>query len=207
MKLQDDEYDANLDESVMDSNEEDDANEDDLTEEDYEDRPSAFSAEEDVKNEDNTYLFEFALGIGDGLANEMISRGNLQNIAERDLRRLYDAYKQVLKRVCLSVDEAEIICEVVKNKFYSAASVRNLRKDVEDYVVANTDENPYLSSVCKDLLPKLKSLSSFERLAIVDAAERYWETIKEQKNGLLTEVFGCPIKKHDYHAHTGEIPF
>lgn len=106
---------------------------------------------------------------------EILARGgNRSNIINRDLERLYTLYRRALREVCLSLNEACLIADALNGTIMDAATAPMLWGSIEDAIK--------LDGLAKKwdvdgpaLVEKLRSLSAFHCMALVDAAERCWQ--------------------------------
>lgn len=105
---------------------------------------------------------------------ELESRGdNRSGTINRDLERLYTMYARAIKEVPLSLPEAQAIVDCCNGTIYDARSAPLLWASIED---ANNldglDDKWGIDGPA--LVEKLKGLSQLQALALIDAAERFW---------------------------------
>ena len=110
-----------------------------------------------------------------GIIDELDKRGQRSPIINRDLDRLYSLYARALRRVNLSVNEACLITDVCNGTLYDVPTVSMLWGSVQDGIEMDRLDEKWEVD-CKALVEKLAALDEFTCMAIVDAAERYWNT-------------------------------
>ena len=115
--------------------------------------------------------------------------GNRSQTINRDLERLYTLYKRALREVVLSVPEAWLLVDVLNGTIHDANSAPLLWGSVEDGCNLDGLDGKWEIDG-KALVEKLRNLSSIQALALIDAAERFWEAPDGERNEeLLRKVF------------------
>ncbi len=103
---------------------------------------------------------------------EIQSRGAISEIINRDLERLYTLYKRNLPT--LTLPEASLICDVLNGTIMDANSAPLIYAEVEDGCRLNGLDEKWGADGTA-LVAKLHALSDVQCLALVDAAEKFWE--------------------------------
>ncbi|MEW8957836.1 MAG: hypothetical protein AB2448_01800 [Moorella sp. (in: firmicutes)] len=118
---------------------------------------------------------KIAIYIPDHLLAEISTRGdNRSGIISRDLERLYTLYRRALAQVTLSVEEACLIVDALNGAKFEADTARLLWAEIEDACnLDHLDEKWQVDG--QALVQKLRELNEIQALALVDAAERFWE--------------------------------
>ncbi len=109
------------------------------------------------------------------LEKELTSRGdNRSHIIHRDLERLYTLYKRALREVELSLPECWFLADMLNGSLMDANTAGLLWASAEDACTLDgLDKKWELDG--KALVEKLRGLSSIQAMALIDAAERFWE--------------------------------
>ena len=126
--------------------------------------------------------------------NRIKQRGDeVSPIIERDMNRLYDLYNRALRQIKLNVKEACLITDCLNAILMDANSSSMLWAEIEDGInLDGLDSKWGINGLA--LIEKLKGLSEIQSLALVDAAERFWENHDGQmKDEFICELFN--IKK------------
>lgn len=127
----------------------------------------------------------------ESLAAEIRSRGtNRSGIISRDLERLYTLYKRALREVPLSLGETCLIVDALNGALIDADTARLLWAHVEDGIrIDGLDRKWNVDGAA--LVEKLRGLNDLQAMAIVDAAERFWEMSQSGEVGLEEGVRKC----------------
>lgn len=109
------------------------------------------------------------------LGKEISERGdNRTLVIHRDLERLYTLYRYALQDISLSLQEAWFIVDILNGTPMDAETANMLWAEAEDACFLNhLDQKWGIDG--KALVEKLKKLSRTHCLALVDAAERFWQ--------------------------------
>lgn len=128
---------------------------------------------------------------------EVSSRGDSRSfVITRDLERLYTLYGRALRVVELSVSEAWFIVDMLNGTIMDANAAGLLWASAEDACALDgLDEKWKLDG--KAFVQKLKNLSGIQAMALVDAAERFWQANNtgEASNEDLKRFFGAAVKE------------
>ncbi|MDN5348540.1 MAG: hypothetical protein PWP65_2105 [Clostridia bacterium] len=118
---------------------------------------------------------KIAIYLPDHLLTEVSSRGdNRSGIISRDLERLYTLYRRALAQVPLKVEEACLIVDALNGAKLEADTARLLWAEIEDAInLDHLDEKWQVDGSA--LVQKLRQLTDTQALALIDAAERFWE--------------------------------
>ncbi len=112
----------------------------------------------------------------------LLKRGeNTSTVGLRDLRRYYALLNHHLLELSLTVGEASLICETLKDYRFEDDSeqTRTIWKRVNDAIQRDRLEKKW-SVNSEAFIHKLHGLTNLQAVALVDAVERYW--IREQAN-------------------------
>ena len=109
------------------------------------------------------------------LGKEISERGdNRTLVIHRDLERLYTLYHYALQDISLSLQEAWFVVDILNGTPMDAETANMLWAEAED--ACNLDGLDKKWSIDgKALVEKLKKLSRTQSLALIDAAERFWQ--------------------------------
>jgi len=109
------------------------------------------------------------------LGKEIEERGdNRTLVIHRDLERLYTLYRYALQDISLSLQEAWFIVDILNGTPMDAETANMLWAEAEDACFLNhLDQKWGIDG--KALVEKLKKLSRTQSLALIDAAERFWQ--------------------------------
>lgn len=100
-------------------------------------------------------------------------------IINRDMERLYALYLRSLRQVQLSPEEACLITDSLNGSLYDANSARMLWGGIQDSIeLEGLAEKWVIDGPA--LVEKLKQLNEIQCMAIIDAAERYWEECPQE---------------------------
>ncbi|MDA8212144.1 MAG: hypothetical protein M0021_09745 [Clostridia bacterium] len=112
--------------------------------------------------------------IRSNLDEQIKSRGSRSTVISRDLERLYTLYRRALAEVKLTIDEACLIVDALNGSLMDANTARLLWANIADAVsMDGLDEKWSVDGPA--LVEKLRGLSDIQALAVVDAAERFWQ--------------------------------
>lgn len=112
--------------------------------------------------------------IPDSLVAELAARGdNRSQIISRDLGRLYTLYRRALATVPLTVEEACLLVDALNGALSGTDTAHLLWVEVEDAChLDHLDEKWQVDGPA--LVQKLRQLTDTQALALIDAAERFW---------------------------------
>lgn len=115
------------------------------------------------------------------LEAELEERGdNRSHIINRDLDRLYTLYRRAIREVPLTLKEACLIVDTMNSTLMDANSAQLLWASVEDAI--NLDGLDVKWEVeGSELVGKLKGLTAFQCMALVDGAERFWNLPDDER--------------------------
>lgn len=123
---------------------------------------------------------------------QVAARGGLRSTVPRDLDRYYSLMRKALAGMEFTLAEVSLIVDAMNGAIMSPATARYLWALVEDGIKLGGAAEGWGASG-KALVEKLKGLSEFQSIAIVDAAERYWTATGKGTGGhtddLLKEIF------------------
>ena len=110
------------------------------------------------------------------LETELEARGDNRNhVIHRDLERLYTLYRLALRDVKqLTLPEAWFIVDMLNGTMMDANTAGLLWADAEDACALDGLDKKWQVDG-KAFVEKLKALSPVQALALVDAAERFWQ--------------------------------
>lgn len=136
--------------------------------------------------------FKTSISINKYIADKIEERGSsMSAIIRRDLERLYTLYERSLTQMDLTVDECCLIVDVLNGTISDANTAHLLWAQVEDGCVLDKVDAKW-NVDGKKLIEKLKNYNEIQCLAIIDAAERFWNNPsyrdKDIKEG-VKEVF------------------
>lgn len=111
------------------------------------------------------------------LADALAARGGAENasasqVAQRDLGRYYDALALALASVEMTEGEAGLIVDALNGTIIDTAAVSGLHYEIAD-ALPDLAEKWEVDGVA--LRAKARGWSYLQRLAICDAAERFWD--------------------------------
>jgi hypothetical protein len=105
----------------------------------------------------------------------LLQRGDNPSIVGlRDLRRYYSLLNYHLLELNLTTDEANLICEALKNYRLEEDSERGrvIWKQINNAIQQEQLDRKW--KVNSAFIGKIKALTHFQSFALVDAVERYW---------------------------------
>ena len=109
------------------------------------------------------------------LEKEIEERGdNRTLVIHRDLERLYTLYRLALREVKLTLPEAWFLVDMLNGSLVDAYSAGTLWASAEDACALDGLDKKWKIDG-KVFVEKLKRLSDIQALALVDAAERFWQ--------------------------------
>jgi len=112
----------------------------------------------------------------------LLQRGdNTSTVGLRDLQRYYNLLNYHLLELSLTIGEANLICEALKDYRFEEdfEQTRAIWKRV-DHAIQQDHLDQQWSVNGKALVRKLQALHELQAIALVDAVERYW--VREQAN-------------------------
>lgn len=98
---------------------------------------------------------------------------NRNEVARRDLARYYAALAFELRGIVLSEAEAALVCDACNGVLHDEQTAGWIAEGVADAIVLDGLADKW-GIDGDDLIARLRSLRHTQRLAIVDAVERYW---------------------------------
>ena len=109
------------------------------------------------------------------LEEELSLRGdNRSNIINRDLERLYTLYRRAIREVPLTMAEACLIADSLNGSMMDANTAQVLWAGIADSIrLDGLAEKWDVDGPA--LVEKMQGLSALQAMALVDAAERFWE--------------------------------
>lgn len=96
----------------------------------------------------------------------------ISHVAQRDLQRYYSLLALALAQVSLSEGEAGLIIDALNGTWIDPTTAQLLPHEVEDALGDGLAEKWGVDG--QSLVERLRRMSLTQRLAICDAAERYW---------------------------------
>ena len=109
------------------------------------------------------------------LGKEIEERGdNRTLVIHRDLERLYTLYRLALRDVKLTLPEAWFLVDMLNGSLMDAYTAGLIWAEAEDAIALEGLDMKWQVDG-KALVKKLKALSRVQALALVDAAERFWQ--------------------------------
>jgi len=123
------------------------------------------------------------------LEKEIGARGdNRSFVIHRDMERLYALYGRSLREVGLSLPEAWFLADMLNGSLMDATSASLLWASAEDACALDGLDGKWELDG-KAFVEKLKGLSSIQAMALIDAAERFWQaTAKSTETEKSTEA-------------------
>jgi len=128
------------------------------------------------------------------LETEIEARGDNRNhVIHRDLERLYTLYRLALREMKLTLPEAWFIVDMLNGSLVDAYSAGTLWASAEDACALDGLDKKWQVDG-KAFVEKLKALSPVQALALVDAAERFWQAnTGSMKDEDIKKFFGVAI--------------
>lgn len=100
--------------------------------------------------------------------------GNRSSIINRDLERLYTLYRRAIREVSLTMAEACLIVDSLNGSIMDANTAQVLWAGIADSIrLDGLDKKWDVDGPA--LVEKLQGLNVLQAMALVDAAERFWE--------------------------------
>ncbi len=125
-----------------------------------------------------------------GTEKELLVRGNNRSgIINRDLERLYTLYGRAILEVPLKFEEACLIVDTLNGALLDAATAHLLWANVEDSIKLEGLADKW-NVDGPALVEKLRGLSAFHCMALIDATERFW-SIPDNERNLENDVRQC----------------
>ena len=136
---------------------------------------------------------KFHVSMAEDVLKLVEERGEARStVITRDLERLYTLYRRALRRVDLSLDEACLITDALNSSFMTADTAHLLWASIEDAMKYEGLQEKWEVDG-KALVEKLRSLNEIQSMAIIDAAEKFWNNEKYRDQDMkigVTECFG-----------------
>ena len=145
---------------------------------------------------------KFHVSMAEDVLKQVEERGEARStIITRDLERLYTLYRRALRHVDLSVDEACLITDALNGSLMTADTAHLLWASVEDAIKYEGLQKKW-GVDGKALVEKIRGLTEFECMAVIDAAEKFWNNEKYRDQDMrdgIAECFGIDLdqKKED----------
>lgn len=113
---------------------------------------------------------------------EILKRGdNRSHIINRDLERLYAMYRRSIREVQLTEKETCLIVDALNDRLFNGDSAVMLHANIENACrLDGLGEKWEVDGPA--LVEKLRSLSTFHCLALIDAAECWWNLPVEERD-------------------------
>lgn len=117
---------------------------------------------------------KLSVSLRPAVVEQLMARGARSTIINRDLERLYTLYRRALAQTRLTVDEACLIVDALNGSLHDANSARMVWASIED--ACRLDGLGAKWEVDGPaLVQKLQELTEVQAMAVIDAAERFWE--------------------------------
>lgn len=135
-------------------------------------------------------MSRITITIPEKVLREVDARGdNRSAVISRDLERYYTLLQRVIKRVRLSVEEACLIVDALNGILIDANTVQLLWANVADAIsLDRLDQKWGIDG--QFLIEKLRGLNELQAMALVDAAERFWEKPEGDIRERVAQIFG-----------------
>jgi hypothetical protein len=129
----------------------------------------------------------------------LFQRGeDISTIGLRDLNRYYALLNHHLLELCLTTNEANLICEALKDYRFEEDPDRAISIWNQIDTAIQQDRLDLKWSVNSTLIGKIKAINHLQAVALVDAVERYWleersdRSHKSSENKLFqTDLIKC----------------
>lgn len=145
-----------------------------------------------------------AIYLPDSLLEEISARGdNRSGTISRDLERLYTLYSRALATVQLEFNQAYLIVDALNGVLMDANNAKLLWAEIEDAInLDHLDQKWQVDG--KALVEKLRGLNEIQAIAVIDAAERFWQAQKsgQEAEELIKKIF--KIRRADGNVRQGE---
>lgn len=132
-----------------------------------------------------------AIYLPDSLLEEISARGdNRSGTISRDLERLYTLYSRALATVQLEFNQAYLIVDALNGVLIDANTAKLLWAEIEDAInLDHLDQKWQVDG--KALVEKLRGLNEIQAMAVIDAAERFWQAQKsgQEAEELIKKIF------------------
>ena len=135
---------------------------------------------------------KFHISMAENVLKQVEERGKARStVITRDLDRLYTLYRRVLRRTNLSLDEACLITDALNGSLMTADTAHLLWASIEDAIkYERLDEKWNVNG--KALVQKLRcTLNEIQTMAVIDAAERFWNNEKYRDQDMKIGVAEC----------------
>jgi hypothetical protein len=106
---------------------------------------------------------------------------NRSSIINRDLERLYKLYHRALKSIDLTLSEVWLILDALNSSLMTADTAGLLWVNIAESIELD-DLDKKWDVDGNQLVEKLKNLSPFENMSIIDASERFWNCKDADRN-------------------------
>lgn len=133
----------------------------------------------------------FHVSMVEDVLKQVEERGEARStVVTRDLERLYTLYRRALRRIDLGLDEACLITDALNSSLMTADTAHLLWASIEDAMkYEGLTEKWEVDG--KALVEKLRGLTEFECMAVIDAAERFWNNEKYRDQDMKIGVAEC----------------
>jgi hypothetical protein len=111
----------------------------------------------------------------------LFQRGeDINTVGLRDLKRYYSLLNYYLLELCLTTNEANLICEALKDYRFEEDPDRasGVWKQIDTAI--QRDHLDHRWSVNSTFVSKIKVMHHLQAVALIDSVERYW--VKERSN-------------------------
>lgn len=131
-----------------------------------------------------------SLSIRPEILEQIKLRGQeVSTIIGRDLERLYTLYSRALRQVNLTIKEASLLVDLLNGTLSDANSAASLHWEVDDGIRLDGLDSKWGIDGA-EFIKKIASLSEIQKLALIDAAERFWQGHEGKEfNNWITECF------------------
>ncbi|HAY21369.1 MAG TPA: hypothetical protein DCY27_04225 [Desulfobacterales bacterium] len=132
----------------------------------------------------------FSVYIRRNILSEFTARGGSSVTINRDLTRLYALYRRAIREVPLAEKEACLIVDALNSSLFDANSASVLHTNIEDACRLDGLGKKWEVD-CGDLVEKLRGISPFHCMALIDAAECWWNLSEDERDesGNLSKFF------------------
>ena len=134
---------------------------------------------------------KFHVSMAEDVLKQVEERGKARStVITRDLDRLYTLYRRALRRVGLSLDEACLITDALNGSLMTADTAHLLWASIEEAVKYEGLQEKW-GVDGRALEEKLRSLNELQFMAVIDAAERFWNNKKYRYQDMKIGVAEC----------------
>ena len=134
---------------------------------------------------------KFHISMAEDVLKQVEERGEARStVITRDLERLYTLYRRALKRTDLTIDEACLITDALNSSLMTADTAHLLWASIEDAIKYEGLHKKW-GVDGKALVEKLRSLNEIQSMAIIDAAEKFWNNEKYRDQDMKIGVAEC----------------